>query len=541
MKNILINCLKKLSIFDVIVCFILGITFTVYPKYYTYGVCSINKNMIFNALYLFLIFLILNIILKILIEKINSKSLKVKLFNSKYRLLIFTTFILIVWLPILISLYPGTLSNDTWGQLKQYINLSSGETLSDHHPIFTTLIIGFFITTFKSITNNWHLAFFAYVFIQAMVTSLAFSFSLIYAKEKLKLNDLIILIFLFIYALLPIFPASAQMINKDALFAWIYVLFFISFIEIIRTNGECLDNKKYFVYTCLLIIFCALTKKIGIYVIAPSYFILLFAKVSNKKKIVLSLMVLVVLMKLALPVTFKFFDIKKGGEQEKYSLFFQQTARYIKYHQNDVKDSEKIIIEEVIGKSLNEIKEVYNPIFADPVKGYTQNTTKLNYYKYLKVWAMQGLRHPKTYIDAANSMFSGWISFNMYKPLMNMDWHSQLSKDIFNEKVAERGKTKNSAIFISNTYDNLYKVPVLKYVLTPGMYIALIPMFSVSVIIKSKNKKYLLALIPLFLSIVLGCFLAPDSRNGEGQRYLYPVTYTSIVTLMLTTYAYKKK
>ena len=44
--------------------------------------------------------------------------------------------------------------------------------------------------------------------------------------------------------------------------------------------------------------------------------------------------------------------------------------------------------------------EVYDPLFADPVKGYTQMAESSDYKDYIIVWLKQGLRHPMTYIDS---------------------------------------------------------------------------------------------------------------------------------------------
>ena len=538
-----------ISIYDILICIILGFIYSIYPEYYTKYSCDLNLKIIIKTFLLFLIFITLNVLFNLGINRIiNNKSKNVisNIFNKntklyKYRLFIFGGIIFICWLPIILCLYPGTASNDAWGQLTQYIGLFSKGTLSDHHPIFDTLYMGGIIISLVKIFNNWHIAFFIYILVQSLITSLVFSYSLLYAKEKLKLNDVLITIFLIIYCILPIFPSSVQAISKDAIFAWIYVLFIINFIEIIRSDGKSLEGKKNFVEIIILSILCCLTKKVGMYVLLLSYFSILFIKIVNKKKIVYIISIILIFMLGFMPMMFKVFNIQKGGEQEKYSLFFQQTASYLKYNKNDVKPSEKKIIEKVIGKDIDTIISVYNPVFADPVKGYSQTTKKSNYNKYIIVWAKQGLRHPKSYYDATNSMLSGWVSFRMYKPLMNMDHHNQINPDIIPEAASQRNSSKKTAAFIEKLYDKIYMISIIKYILTPGLYISLIPLFSLSIFLKSKNKKNnMFVLVPLFLSIFLGCFLSPASDNIEGQRYMYPITYTIVITLMWVIFHIKE-
>ena len=97
---------------------------------------------------------------------------------------------LLLWLPLLMALYPGTLINDTWGQLQQFIiSIKMGDItqniLTDQHPIFDTLFMGLLIIPIVELTGNWHIAIFIYVLFQALLTSLAFSYSILYIRKNL--------------------------------------------------------------------------------------------------------------------------------------------------------------------------------------------------------------------------------------------------------------------------------------------------------------------------------------------------------------------
>lgn len=521
---------KYMSILDVIFSLIISFIFNIMPNYYNEDTFKFNFNIFINIIILGIIFLGITYLLRFIINKFNKEDI------GNHKLRFYFLIIFFCWVPILLILYPGTFSNDTYGQLAQF----SSFNFTDHHPIFDTLVMGTMIFPLAKITGEWHLIMFVYVFIQAIITSLVFGYSLIYAQNKLKLNKKFIYFFLIIYALLPIFPMCVQEINKDTIFSWIYVLFFINYIEIIRSNGENLKNKQNFISLIIISILCCLTKKIGTYVILLSYIVLFFIKIENKKKILYPFLSIIIIMFGILPITFKIFNIQKGNSQEKYSLLFQQTARYVKYHQEEISKEEKEIIETAIGKDLNTIKEVYNPTFADPVKGGEQSTGKKGYIKYLLVWFKEGLKHPITYIDATNSMLSGWLSFKEYKPLMNMNWHNQLDPNIIPEKTTERTFNKKTADNYEKLYDHIYQIPIIGVLFTTGLYTCLIPIFVILTIIKY-NKKNILAILPLILSIALGCFLAPASENIEGQRYLIPIIYTVIISLMWCIYSIKNE
>ena len=70
-----------------------------------------------------------------------------------------------------------------------------------------------------------------------------------------------------------------------------------------------------------------------------------------------------------------------------------------------------------------------------------------------------------------------------------MSWHSQINVFVTPEWVTERGVTKRLADFIQNAYDKIYEIPILGVVLSPGVYTALIPSFSLCSAIKYRDKR----------------------------------------------------
>ena len=83
---------------------------------------------------------------------------------------------------------------------------------------------------------------------------------------------------------------------------------------------------------------------------------------------------------------FKVAKIASVGKQEALSVCFQQTARYVKYHGDEVTQEE----EEAIKKVLNykDIGNLYDPNPSEDLKNY------------FKVWLSMGLKHPGEYIQS---------------------------------------------------------------------------------------------------------------------------------------------
>ena len=217
-------------------------------------------------------------------------------------------------------------------------------------------------------------------------------------------------------------------------------------------------------------------------------------------------------------------------------MLFQQTARYVKYHGEELTQYEYDTINLAIG--MEDLAERYDPVFADPVKGYTQKTDTIGYLTYFKVWISQGLKHPLTYWEATQAMLSGWFNFTEFKPLLDMGHHPKdfyLDGIFTDEDTIRRGFPAAASRIISDVYDSLYHLPLIHYLLSYGLYTSILPAFVLSELLKNKKHSFIAA-VPMILSIMLGCWLAPASVNAEGVRYVYPIIYTLPLLMIYCRY-----
>lgn len=545
------NKLKKIvseniSLLDIIFILIVSICFTLSNDLINDRHLSFSLNLLGKYIGFVLLFTVMTFVFRLILSKLSKKEdytnkIIDKIMENKKRLFIIAIIIFICWLPVLTMLYPGTCINDTWGQLTSVIKLKNGQwSMSAHHPVFDTIFMSTIILPIVYKFGNWHFAIFVYVLVQAIITSFVFSYSLIYAKEKLKLNNIIIMLFLLIYILCPIYVTSVQTVSKDALSAWIYVLFIIQYIEIIRTHGDCLHNtKNAIIHHIITIIFCILTKKIETYVILFSYIPLLIVYIRKIKYLLLPFLTTIFISFIFLPIINLTFNITESGKQEMYSLPFQMTARYVKYNDKKVTEEEKEVIDKVL--NYDELSTFYHPNNSDPVKKYSQKGNDSDYIDYLKVWLKQGLKDPIMYLKATGCQIAGWFSTFEYKPLINMEHHTQIDNYNIPESAAIRNDISNKTYTVyNNIYDFIYKIPLFRIFLSYGFYATFLPMFIILTLLKNRKYNLLLCCIPLILSIIIGLYLAPVSINLEGLRYLYPVTYSLPILLMLVSYSYKE-
>ena len=515
-----------LALSDFAVCLMLALAFTAAPYYIKDGYCKLTVGYFFTVFVFYAVLLSSAYLIRRFLQagrwdaadKISPLMARgEKLINTRYATIKISLIILAFWIVPLVFLYPGTLINDTWYQLQQFMEYRNGvDVLKDHNPIFDTVVMGQLIVPVSEMTGEWHKVIFFYVLLQAVITSLAFARTVIYSYTKLGLGIRVATGILIVYCLLPIFPAAVQTVSKDALHSWGFVFFMLCFVELVRTNGKALEDRLFLVKFLLIIIYCCLTKKVAYYVI------------------ILSLAALIMTVITRIQAT-------PGGKQEMLALPFQMTARYVKYYGDDITEEEYKVLDKVL--TMDTVAESYVPTNADPVKGYSQKAEDHDYIEYLKVWAKQGLRHPNIYISAFNCMVSGWFSWYECTPLMNNDWRSAHRTDLIPEWVALRGFSEPTARGYEEMVHNLYGLPVIQILLTYGFYSALIPAFAACTTLrrwKKKDTKYWLAVLPIAFCIILGGWLAPVSIHFEGKRYLYPIIYTAPLLAAWCMYVYKE-
>ena len=549
---------RVLAVCDYVCCAFLSLALSASSYYTTYGDCPLSVAFVLTALLVFAVLILITFCLrKFLTSKVwQSKKFSNnrisnfanRLLNCKHPVLAVASVILVCWALPLIFLYPGTCINDTWNQLHQYMTFFSNGgmnvdgQITDHHPIFDTFFIGFLIVPLAQATGLWHPVMFCYVLLQAICTSLAFSCTVNYANKKLKLGIVPTYMILIAFCCMQVFPAMVQLISKDSLHSWIFVFYVLFFIELVRTNGKVIKNKKFTMLFCATIVFCCLTKKVGFYVILLSLLLFLIFCKNNRKFVLIPMLCAILLMQGAVPLALNGMDITAGSKREMLSLPFMMTARYVKDYPQDVTDAERAVIDKTL--QYDTLAERYKPIFADPVKNYSNIEGMHGFIDYFKVWVKQGFRHPDAYVKAANCLIAGWFSWDEWAPLMNNGWRDQFNESEIPAYVPERGITQVTADGYQEFMHNLYKFPILRVFHTFAFWASLILAFAVCTVIRFRKtqKASWMALLPCLFALFLGCWLSPVSNYGiEGIRYLFPVVETAPLMLAWCFYLEKNK
>jgi len=209
--------------------------------------------------------------------------------------------------------------------------------------------------------------------------------------------------------------------------------------------------------------------------------------------------------------------ITEGSIREVLSIPFQQTARFVLYHENELSQKDKEIIDNIL--NISDLKERYDPTFADKVKNkFNKYATKEDLKKYFNVWLKGLIKHPETYIAATINNTFGYYYPNTHHWYIYYEYDSRLEEAGFNYHYNNLENIRNilSSYGVSFPY-----IPVLGLIVNIGFSTWLI-IIIFAYIIKLKQYKYLNYLIPSII-LILVCIASPVNTYF---RYALPNVFS---------------
>ena len=456
----------------------------------------------------------------------SNKEKSNKLINTfkKHPFLFSFVFIIICWLPYIISYYPIILSPDPSFQIKQFfgirtkyadyaILLDENVVMTNHHPVTHTVLLGSCLKLGTMIGND-NLGLFFYSIIQITILAGVFAFS-IYYMQKMNLKTKYLIGVLIIYALVPMFPLYAMSGVKDVLFGAFIFLYLIFLHNLIKTKGVGYKWWHYLLIIILLILIC-LFRNNGIHVLILSLpFTIIVARKIWRQLLIVMVCVFGfygVFDKVILP----YFKITPGSIREVLSVPFQQTARYVLYHGDELNSEEIAAIDKILG--IDTLAERYDPELADDVKNeFNKYATDEDLKAYFKVWFNCLLKHPGTYIEATMNNVYGFFYPEKTKWYVYYNFDDRITEDGFDYHYNSLSGMRNilSSVAVAFPY-----IPVVGLISNIGFNVWLILAFLTYAIYK-KLYKYILFLAPVIV-LILVCVVGPANTYF---RYALPFIF----------------
>ena len=420
--------------------------------------------------------------------------------------------ILLLWLPHMIIFYPGGAGWDAINQVNQY---AGSVPLTNHHPVFSTYLMGIIIGAGQKIFDD-NFGMFLYNILQSILAAAIFSYG-INILRKTGANLKLRFIATIFYGLLPLFSGFFYTLLKDSMYAVFTTLFVFSLIDY-YIDKEAFIQSKYKEYILMLsILLMCLLRKNGFYIAAITAVIMLLKEKYRKNISLWFIMPLLIFMTFNYGIT-KILMIPDGSLAESMSIPFQQTARYVRDYGNEITEEERRAIDAIL--DFESIGNNYNPDLSDPVKGtYKEEAGKKEWLNYLNVWLKDFFKHPRSYVDAtfANtygyyyplSKLMGEKGFYYIADIENINNQYDF---FYSNKAAE-----NIRNAINRMIEDIDNVPIIGLLYEPGIYTWAI--FCILFIQIRRKTLSIKIYVPILLSILV-CIASPVNAY---LRYFLPV------------------
>ncbi|MDO5456460.1 MAG: DUF6020 family protein [Eubacteriales bacterium] len=482
-----------------------------------------------------------------LLEKSASQTLaasKGKFCNlsKRSRFIIITTSLLLIWYYPVVAAYPAILGNDQWTQLAQYWGVIPFTT---HHPPAHTFLIGI-CTQIGLMLGNVNRGLFAYVLVQVVLYALTVSYSF-EILHRLKAPAWLKGLYYVSVALSPFYSNRVGACSKDNIFSLSVLLFIIELIYAMLDPDEFAGKKSHRILATLSIIGVLLMRNNGRYILYPTLAViatLLFKYRKTIKKQTLHTAAAIMIIGVAASVVTTSairiaYQVEDGSVAEMLSLPFQQTARTVLEHGEDITQEEREAIDAVL--PYDRLAELYKPSISDPVKAQMrEEATRAELISYLRVWLRMFRKYPGTYICATVNQSYGLVYLPREVARVYVDYYATASKqdliDALGEKIGlmvDPQEGAESREVLKRWYYFLFTAPVIGMLSHPAAYV--IPVMITAVLgVRKKKYRYLVMLLPLLLSVGI-IILAPTFQTHP--RYAFPIIYPFPVLLSYYIYS----
>lgn len=304
-----------------------------------------------------------------------------------------------MWLPHIAISYPCSMNNDTAVQVMQALGL---EKRVANHPPFGTMLIEMALNAGRML-GSYSVGLYIYVLLQCVFAALVVGYSQsvmrrLGAPQWLRLGSLLVC------GLMPVYCDNVTVILKDIPYAYAAVLLLCEAVRVrILQEKDYAASAGHLLRVAIAGVILMNIRNNGLGIYLPVTIILNgYAFRDNRRMLQRTMMVMLLPFVLTACIETalnKTNDIAPRSIREGLSLPFQQTARFVRDHEDQVTPQEREAINAVL--EYDGIGVLYDPLLSDPVKAtYKEEATTQDLIRYFKAWGSQLLKEPLCYAKA---------------------------------------------------------------------------------------------------------------------------------------------
>lgn len=431
--------------------------------------------------------------------------------------LLFSVVILVLWVPVLLAMYPGVNGYDSAFQAEMFLS----SEISSHHPVIHTLLVGVCIEV-----GMWMSSISTGILIYSIVQMLAMSFAFGFACKTIfecTRSKGILAFSLAWFSLCPLNSVLSISMTKDALFGALLVLGVAFFIRYHCLGGRLFDIVLLIVSLSVALLF----RNNALYAYALVLVVAALVFLFGKKKIscgmaVCALAPLAICMIVTGPV-YSAFGVEKGNSAaESLSVPIQQLAR-VAIVADDLSVEDREMIDALLPNW-----ELYQAGISDQVKGtFNVDYFRENFSEVVLRYFSIGVTHPQVFAEAFLTCTYGyWYPDSPGMDRGGFSYHPYLETPSTLQPVGIMEGVDHSSLiggvgvaYEAMVVDHFWEsIPGLAALMNSGTVVWL---YLVAFVWLAKSKPVSLLLIPsgFMIAYWATCLLGPCLL----VRYLYPL------------------
>ncbi len=459
----------------------------------------------------------------------GNDSRIMRIFDNRYSFAMIAALLFAAWLPVITAYYPAVFMGDSEDIIYMAYNYPSGiETtvlplkegcyVTNHHPVLYTGYVSLLLHAVKLFGGSNNLGIFCCALVQCLLTLCVLAYSCLYCANNLG-NKRLAFAGMCFYALFPLMPKYAIMISKDTFFADLLLLWAILMHKAVNAA----DIRKNMAALAAVSAAIVLIRKNGVYIMILTLILAaaLYRHLWKRWLWVLFAVVAVngVYSNIVLPAA----GIPDGSVREMLSVPFQQTARYVKYHGDEVTQEERRAIEKVL--DYQNLGSLYSENLSDPVKRtYNKAASGDELTDYLAVWFRMFFKHPTEYAAAFLNNYYGYfypvVNDTMKIARTSVGSMANVNRDGYFDFSHCYGRFHTGLRDLLTFCDLLWmRIPVLNIMMTSALYVWIV----LTAFFLNGIRHDRAAALPVFMYIALILTVLVGPSNAINyERYIFP-------------------
>lgn len=428
--------------------------------------------------------------------------------------------ILLFWFPYILAKFPGAAMPETLAEMRQYY----WGTINNYYPPLHTLLLSLLMELGNFIWS-YTFGFFLNLVLQLALLLSAFSYGFVLMK-RWRTPYMLRWLTLGILCVVQYFPMESTVVEKDVPYTACVIFLVLQLYELVRRmRGGIRLSGRQMLALAASGMGAACFRNEGFYLMAAAGICMSvygyrklrktdrFACVRLLTALLLPMVLFVCYQKLLLPAC----GVEDNGPKEALSIPFQQTARYVRDHGDELTEEEVAVLSRVL--DYENMAELYDPVTSDPVKFTYHGEDAGDLADYLMLWFRLVLRDPGCAVQAVMNNAYGWFYQEGYT--QNYMMASQIEGHEVRWDIIQPAKLAGVRHVMERTAKLLSRVPVVNWFENAGfaswMTILLIAFWA-----GAGRKRYILSAVPLILALLV-CIAAPTFNYQ--MRYIMPVVF----------------